>query len=82
MRADVDGGGVEQQAQQGLRAARVLDRLLGEEDVVRRVVVEGPVGELAGAVRRGRDFEEEYDAVDRASRLARAGLLGGAEPRT
>jgi hypothetical protein len=77
VRADVHGLGVEKQAQQGLRAARVLDRLLGEEDVVGGVVVKGPVGELAGVVRRGRDFEEEDDAVDRAGEISNRGVWGG-----
>ncbi len=77
MRADVHGLGVEQKAQQGLRAARVLDRLLGEEDVVGGVVVKAPVGELAGVVRRGRDFEEEDDAIDRAYEISNQAFWGG-----
>jgi hypothetical protein len=62
MRPDVDALGVEQQRQQRLRSARVLDGLLGEEDAVRGVVVEGAVREAAVEVGAG-DFEEEDDAV-------------------
>jgi len=67
--ANVDLAGlvlVEQHGQQSLRAARILDRLCGEEEVLCRVVVECAVERLVcggiGAVCR--ILEEEDDAVD------------------
>lgn len=60
---------VEQHAEQRLRAARVLDRLRSEEDVIRGLVVEGPIlGRVRASLAR-RIFEEEYDAVDLSQTL-------------
>lgn len=57
---------VQQDRQQRLRRARVLDGLHGEEDALRGVVVkgavEGPRGRCVGLV--GRVFEEEDDAIE------------------
>lgn len=60
---------VQQDGEQGLGAASVLDRLRGEEEVLRGGVVEGAVSGLAvGAllVRARRVLEQEDDAVYRA----------------
>lgn len=57
---------VEEHAEEGLRRACVLDRLRGEEDALRGVVVKGPVLRAldAGVGLVGRVLEEEDYAVE------------------
>jgi hypothetical protein len=57
---------VQQHAQQGLRAARVLYCLRGKEDVARRIMVEATVLWCVGTRLAGGVLEEEYNAVDLA----------------
>lgn len=69
-------GLVEEHAQQRLRAARVLDRLVREEEPLAGVVVEDAVFGLVGApvgLVRG-VLEEEDDAVDRVELRERVGF--------
>lgn len=68
---------IQQQRNDGLRATRILYRLRGEEEVVRGVVVKGPVLGCACLRFARRVLEEEDDAVDGAQALELGGLERG-----
>jgi hypothetical protein len=67
---------VEQDAEQGLRAAGVLDGLRGEEEALRGIFVEGAVERLVAGVVGcvGGELEEEDDAVDGVELRERVGV--------
>lgn len=65
---------VQKHGKQSLRPASVLNRLRGEEKLLRGVIVEVPVFWSIIGLFRGRIFEEEDDAVDRTVQIYCVGL--------